>query len=155
MKDGQLTVAKPTGRRTMNFRNLLSPPPISINAVLVVAMVGLAVLASASTSQAQLTTRRVMSATDDKVASLDEQLINQLRATTEDRKAFIRMVVLLVDQERFEKGHLIAIQRYAMRRNPDFPFPYFERAMRFEAEKVGITLPPVQLLAGSKSIQVR
>jgi len=139
----------------MNFRNLLSPPPISINAVLVVAMVGLAVLASASTSQAQLTTRRVMSATDDKVASLDEQLINQLRATTEDRKAFIRMVVLLVDQERFEKGHLIAIQRYAMRRNPDFPFPYFERAMRFEAEKVGITLPPVQLLAGSKSIQVR
>jgi len=139
----------------MNFRNLLSPPPISINAVLVVAIVGLAVLASASTSQAQLTTRRVMSATDDKVASLDEQLINQLRATTEDRKAFIRMVVLLVDQERFEKGHLIAIQRYAMRRNPDFPFPYFERAMRFEAEKVGITLPPVQLLAGSKSIQVR
>ena len=139
----------------MNFRNLLSPPPISINAVLVVAMVGLAVLASASTSQAQLTTRRVMSATDDKVASLDEQLINQLRATTEDRKAFIRMVVLLVDQERFEKGHLLAIQRYAMRRNPDFPFPYFERAMRFEAEKVGITLPPVQLLAGSKSIQVR
>ena len=139
----------------MNFQNLLSPPPISINAVLVVAMVGLAVLASASTSQAQLTTRRITSATENKVATLDEQLINQLRATTEDRKAFIRMVVLLVDQERFEKGHLLAIQRYAMRRNPDFPFPYFERAMRFEAEKVGITLPPVQLLAVSKSIQAR
>ena len=139
----------------MNFQKLLSLVPISIKAVLVGAMVGFAVLASASTSHAQLTTRRVTSATENKVATLDEQIINQLRATTEDRKAFIRMVVLLVDQERFEKGHLIAIQRYAMRRNPDFPFPYFERAMRFEAEKVGITLPPVQLLAGSKSIQVR
>jgi len=50
---------------------------------------------------------------------------------------------------------LIAIQRYAMRRNPQFPFPYFERAMRFEAEKVGIDLPPVQLLAGSKSTQMQ
>ena len=139
----------------MNFQKLLSLVPISIKAVLVGAMVGFAVLASASTSHAQLTTRRVTSATENKVATLDEQIINQLRATTEDRKAFIRMVVLLVDQERFEKGHLLAIQRYAMRRNPDFPFPYFERAMRFEAEKVGITLPPVQLLAGSKSIQVR
>jgi len=155
MYDGKLTVAKPTGRRTMNFQKLLSLVPISIKAVLVGAMVGFAVLASASTSHAQLTTRRVTSATENKVATLDEQIINQLRATTEDRKAFIRMVVLLVDQERFEKGHLLAIQRYAMRRNPDFPFPYFERAMRFEAEKVGITLPPVQLLAGSKSIQVR
>jgi|GEM_PF-1096850 len=139
----------------MVLKNLLSQLRVSKTIVWVSAIVGFTAMASPSTCHAQLTTPRITSATDDKVATLEEQLINQLRATTDDRKAFIRLVIQYVNQEKFERRQLIAIQRYAMRRNPQFPFPYFERAMRFEAEKVGIDLPPVQLLAGSKSTQMR
>ena len=138
---------------SMKVHNFLTLRRIS-NVVIAVGSFGFfSAIAATTTCHAQLTTRRITSATDDKVATLEELLINQLRATTEDRKAYIRMVIQLVDAGTFEKRHLIAIQRYALRRNPDFPFPYFERAMRFEAEKLGITLPPVQLLAGSKSTQ--
>ncbi len=89
--------------------------------------------------------------TGSSVATLEQQLINQLRATTDDRKAYIRLVVQLVSDGQFEQRYLLAIERYAIRKNPQFPFPYFERAMRFEASKRGIELPPVQLLAGSIS----
>lgn len=105
----------------------------------------------AGLSQAQLTAPRVTTATEGRVATLEEQLINQLRATTEERKAYVRMVVQLTNNGELDRRLVIAIQRYASRKNPQFPFPYFERAMRFEAEKRGIELPPVQLLAGSRS----
>jgi len=107
--------------------------------------------ALARSANAQLTEPQIESASQIRVATLEEQLINRLRATTDDRKAYIRMVLLLVDNGTFERRQVVAIERYAIRRNPQFPFPYFERAMRFEAEKRGIELPPVQLLAGSIS----
>ena len=101
--------------------------------------------------EAQISESRIMSATEGRVATLEEQLINQLRATTDDRKAYVRLVVQLSNNGRLDPRLVLAIQRYAVRKNPQFPFPYFERAMRFEAEKRGIELPPVQLLAGSAS----
>jgi hypothetical protein len=118
-------------------------------------IIGLAMLAFAchdhSPCQAQISEPRVTSATDSRVATLEELLINQLRATTEERKAYVRMVVQHTTTGELDPRLVVAIQRYASRKNPQFPFPYFERAMRFEAEKRGIELPPVQLLAGSRS----
>jgi hypothetical protein len=104
-----------------------------------------------SPCHAQITDARVTSATEGRSATLEEQLINQLRATTEERKAYVRVVVQHTNTGALDPRLVIAIQRYASRRNPQFPFPYFERAMRFEAEKRGIDLPPVQLLAGAQS----
>ena len=106
----------------------------------------------ASNCQAQLTDPRIESATESRTATLEEILINQLRATTDDRKVFLRLIVQLVDSGQFEQVQVIAISRWAIRKNPRFPFPYFERAMRFEAEKRDIELPPVQLLAGSAAV---
>jgi hypothetical protein len=81
-------------------------------------------------------------------ASLEDQLINRLKATTEDRQAYIRLVVQRVDAGIIDKGRVLAFERYAIRKNPHFPFPFFERAMRAEANRLDIYLPPVKLLAG-------
>ncbi len=104
-----------------------------------------------STANAQLSDPRPIPFGGSSTPSLEEQLINVLRATSEERKAFIRLIVQYVDAGTFDRRMVVAIQRYAQRKNPQFPFPYFERAMRFEAEKRGITLPPVRLLAGTAS----
>lgn len=104
-----------------------------------------------TTAQAQLSDPRANPYGTSNTPTLEEQLVNTLRATTEDRKAFIHLVVQYVDAGTLDRRMVVAIQRYAQRKNPSFPFPYFERAMRFEAEKLGITLPPVRLLAGAPS----
>jgi len=46
-----------------------------------------------------------------------------------------------------DQARVLAFERYAIRRNPEFPFPFFERAMRFEADRTGVVLPPVRMLA--------
>ena len=84
-------------------------------------------------------------------ATLEDQLINRLRATSEDRQAYIRIVVAKVDTGEFERGRVLALERYAIKKSPTFPFPYFERVMRAEAKRVGVYLPPVQLLARSNA----
>lgn len=109
----------------------------------------LVLLMLAPAASAQITTPRVTTAGGSKVATLEEQLINRLRATTEDRQEYIRLVVAKVEQGALDQGRVLAIARYAMNKNPQLPFPYFERPMRLEAERNGIYLPPVRLLAGT------
>ncbi len=83
----------------------------------------------------------------DGAVSLEEVLIVKLRAFDPDQRGFVRRVVRHVEQAQLEPTLVLAIHRYAVRRHPRFPFPYFERAMRFEAGKRGITLPPARLIA--------
>lgn len=82
------------------------------------------------------------------VATLADQLINRLRATTEDRQSFLRLVAAKAEIGQFDRGKVLAFERYAMRKNPRFPFPHFERAMRAESYRLGVYLPPVELMAG-------
>lgn len=84
------------------------------------------------------------------VAGLDDQLVNRLRAITEEQQAFVRYVVRQVDEGRLERGLVLAIERYALRRNRLLPFNYFERAMRFEASRRGVDLPSVQQFVSTK-----
>lgn len=81
------------------------------------------------------------------VATLQAQLTNRLRATTIQQQGFIHRVTEYVNVDRLPIGLVLAVQRYAIRKNPVYPFPYFERAMRFEAKKRGVYLPPVALVA--------
>lgn len=97
--------------------------------------------------RAQITAPLEASTGGVQVATLEQQLISRLKATTEDRQAYIRLVVQKTETGELERARVLGIERYAIRRNPNFPFPYFERAMRHEASKLGIYLPPVQLLA--------
>lgn len=113
---------------------------------IVFVLVGLAISAThCSPLSAQITTPRVLSSELDQVAKLNEQLINRLHATTDAQIAFLHHVTKLVDQGKLERRLVFAVQRYAIGRNSHFPFPYFERALRFEAAKRHVTLPSIRL----------
>lgn len=85
----------------------------------------------------------------DQIASLEDQLINRLRATEEQQRGYIRRIAMLVRQGQLEPRLVVAVYRYSIRRYPAYPFPYFERAMRYEAGKRGVSLPPVQIIAST------
>ena len=112
-----------------------------------------AVLITASwarSADAQITAPRILSAQNDRFATLDEQLTNRLRATADDQKAYIDFVVKQVRKKRLDLRLVVAVERYALRRNRHFPFPYFERALRYEAAKRGVALPTVRQFASTK-----
>lgn len=104
---------------------------------------------SVSTANAQITVPRTLSAQIDPVARLEEQLVNRLRATTAGQQAYIRSVVKLVDQNRLDLPLVVAIERYALRRNPQFALPFFERALKFEASKRGVAVPSIRFFAST------
>ena len=108
------------------------------------------VAAVAGSADAQVTEPRTLSATPPRVATLEEILVNKLRATRNDQKAYIKFLVRQVDNGKLEAKLVLAIGKKAIRRNRYYPFPYFERAMRFEANKREVFLPPVQQFATTK-----
>jgi hypothetical protein len=87
----------------------------------------------------------------NRTTSLQDQLNARLKATTDERKNFIRFVVEQVNLKKLDIKLVVAVERYAIRRNPQFPFPFFERAMRIEAAKRGVTLPESRQFATTKS----
>ena len=104
-----------------------------------------------ATASAQITVPRTLSANPDRFANLTEQLTNRLHATAQDQRNYIRFVVQQVQTGRLDAKLVVAVERYAMRRNRQLPFPYFERAIRFEANKRGIVLPTDKQFASTKS----
>ena len=86
----------------------------------------------------------------DRTTTLRDQLINRLRATTPSQQTFIRAVVAQVAVGRLDAGRVIAIERYARRRAGHYPFPTFERAVRFDANRLGVPLPSVELTRRSR-----
>lgn len=104
------------------------------------------ILAASITSNvsAQITAPRTLSADIDPVALLEEQLINRLHATTEVQRSYLRHVVKMVDEKKLSLELVVAIERYALRRNPRYAFPFFERALRFEASRRGVAIASVK-----------
>jgi len=105
---------------------------------------------SATNAEAQITAPRILSATPDRFATLEERLTNRLRAVAEDQRAFIRFVVGLTRQGKLDLRLIAAIERYALKRSSALPFPYFERVIRFEGDKRGLVIPPVRQFATTK-----
>lgn len=106
--------------------------------------------ALSGSAQAQVTNRRVLSTSIDRHANLEEQLTNRLKAVANDQRAFLRFVINLVRERKLESSLVVAIERYALRRNPSLPFLIFERALRYEAQKRGIALPAVRQFATTR-----
>ncbi len=98
----------------------------------------------------QITETRTLSASIDRSASLEEQLVNRLRAFDEEKRSYLKMVVKKVGDGKLDRRLVYAVQRYAIRRNSEFPFPFFERALRFEAGKRGVSLPTVRQFVSTK-----
>lgn len=73
-------------------------------------------------------------------APLREQLKNGLRATRPEELQFVEKVVTFVEAGQLSIRTVNAAFDWARKRRPDYPFPYFERALRVLAAREGVNL---------------
>ena len=75
-----------------------------------------------------------------KVADLKDRLEKGLRARLPADFQFIERVVDLVNQGQLPEKLVMGTFDYARRKSRRRPFPYFERALRLRAAKIGVTI---------------
>ena len=121
-----------------------------LNSILRLALVPVLLTFLLAPVDAQITQPRILSASPDRYANLTEQLTNRLRAFDQEKRSYIAFVVAKVREGKLEARLVLAAQRYAIRRNSEFPFPFFERALRVEAGKRGVALPTVRQFASTR-----
>lgn len=85
------------------------------------------------------------------IASLEDYLVNSLRATLPEQRTFIKLVEQKVENGELERKLVLAVLKYAHRRHSRFPFPFFERAMRIQAAKQDVTLPATFTIRSSRA----
>jgi hypothetical protein len=78
-------------------------------------------------------------ATAAQVADLQEQLEFGLKTRRPAEIAFIARVVTLVEQDRLPLALVKSTFQWARPKQPR-PFPYFERAMRIRAARIGVQI---------------
>ncbi len=98
----------------------------------------------------QITSPRVLSSSRSTSATLEEQLLNRLKATRDDQRAYVKHVVALTKTGKLDRKLVVAVERYALRRNAVYPFPFFERALKYEAAKRRVQLPTVRNFASTR-----
>jgi hypothetical protein len=74
------------------------------------------------------------------VATLRETLANGLKCRRDAEFEFIDVVVARVEEGKFSRDMVVTIFDWARRKNSQFPFPYFERAMRIIAQRQRVDL---------------
>lgn len=108
----------------------------------------ISVAAAAASCQAQITAPTTPVG-GTRVATFQEVLVTNLRAVRSEQQEFLLCVDRVVTAGKLDPALAMAIMRYSQRRNPAYPFPYFERAMRYEAAKRGVYLPAVAVIAST------
>ena len=125
--------------------------PSFVKHVLCALPIALFLLTNSPNVSAQITSTRSFAGTEVRRASLEEFLINRLRATNEDQKAYIREIVKRVTDKKLELKLVLAMERVARRRSPFFLLPYFERSLRVEAAKRGVAVPTIKQVIATRS----
>ncbi len=74
------------------------------------------------------------------IADLQQQLNSMLKARRPLEFEFIDRVVQLVTEKQFSVGMVKSISQWAVRKNKNIPFPYFQRAMRILAQRQGVVI---------------
>jgi hypothetical protein len=72
---------------------------------------------------------------------LIDQLTNGLRVSRPSDIQFLKVVVFKVEKGELPQGMINLVYRWAIRRNPQIPFPYFQLAMRELSRRRGVELP--------------
>tara|TARA_R110002072_G_scaffold303133_2_gene495163 strand:+ start:7397 stop:7720 length:324 start_codon:yes stop_codon:yes gene_type:complete len=103
---------------------------------------------------AQITTRTQLGTQGDSTAKLYERLVNRLHATTQPQQDYLLEITKRVNERKLDLRLVVAIERYSIRRNSHYPFPFFERALKYEAAKRGITLPSIKLYQDQSIVTV-
>ena len=73
-------------------------------------------------------------------ASLSDQLIRGLRATTDEQQQYLTNVAAAVEAGQLPRGLVNLVFRWAIERNPRVPFPYFQYALKALAKRQGINV---------------
>lgn len=76
---------------------------------------------------------------EDGVASLKDQLQDGLQARLPREFAFVDHVVKLVNEGKLPRSLVDSTFLWARPKKP-YPFPYFERALRIRAARIGVAL---------------
>lgn len=74
------------------------------------------------------------------VISLEDQLKTGLKARRPEETEFIEEVARLVDTGRLPRKLVDSTFSWALRRRQTYPFPAFERALRLQADRLGVGL---------------
>ena len=76
------------------------------------------------------------------VGDLKDQLEKGLKARRPTDFAFIAKVILLVEMNKLPLSEVKAVFQWARKRGvkTNYPFPYFERALKIRAKKLGIII---------------
>jgi hypothetical protein len=75
-----------------------------------------------------------------RAAGLEDRLKAGLRARLPAEEDFIEQVVMLVRTGRLPGKLVDSTYIWAIERRKDYPFPAFEKALRLQAEKIGVRL---------------
>lgn len=67
-------------------------------------------------------------------------LVNTLRAVRPDQRAWVARVVRFVDSGQLPKASVVSAMRWARKRHPQYPYPYFVQAARVIARRYHIAL---------------
>jgi len=74
------------------------------------------------------------------VISLEDQLTTGLKARRPEEKEFIEEVARLVTIGKLPRKLVDSTFMWALRRRTNYPFPAFERALRLQADQLGVDL---------------
>jgi hypothetical protein len=72
--------------------------------------------------------------------ALREMLVKGLKATREEEKLYIDLIVFLVALEKLPVSYVYASFDYARKKRPDYPFPYFHYSMKALGKRKNIAL---------------
>lgn len=75
-----------------------------------------------------------------KVADLEARLKSGLRARRPEEHRFIERVVLLVREGNLPGKLVDSTYLWALERQKKYPYPLFERALRIQADRLGVDL---------------
>lgn len=76
----------------------------------------------------------------EKEITLTDRLNAGLRCRRPEEFAFVTTVVALVDQKKLTTEMVLGTYRWAVGRRPDFPFYYFQYAIRKRAKEIGVSV---------------
>jgi hypothetical protein len=74
------------------------------------------------------------------VISLEDQLKTGLKARRPEETEFIEEVARLVNTGKLPRKLVDSTFMWALRRRTNYPFPAFERALRLQADQLGVDL---------------
>ena len=99
----------------------------------------LVVLFAAQAATGAQTIGRRRSSSSARIATLKEQLESGLRARRPTEFAFIQRVVDQVDRGELPRSLVQSTFQWARRKKP-YPYPFFERALKIRAARLGIVV---------------